>query len=247
VNSLHILITIRNNIRLLRAVLFVFSLLLFSFASDAQEAIVSDSSRVEVRPFNNSSINDYKNDPDFSYDRVTGKGASAWDRFWRWFWYKVNSLFSSKGSGSAINAVLFILAAALLVYFVLKITGMSRVSLFGNKNTSGKLDYQVTEENIHVISFDEMIEKAIAAGDYRLAIRLLYLQILKKLTDRHLIDWRINKTNIAYVNELRDTQWHQEFSRLTYAFEKNWYGDLHIEEGEFAAVKKQFDQFKQHL
>jgi len=231
----------------MRLLALLIAVLLFTFSLSAQETIISDSGRVEVRYFNTSSIHEYKADRDFNYERVTGKAASAWDRFWTWFWFKVNNLMSDKDSGGVINASLFILAAAFLVYVILKITGMNRVSLFGGKNTTEKLGYQVTDENIHSISFEEMIDKAVNEGNYRLAIRLLYLQTLKKLTDRHLIDWRINKTNIAYLKELENTMYHAEFSRLTFAFENNWYGDQHVNDEVFFELRKGFGQFNQQL
>ena len=121
------------------------------------------------------------------------------------------------------------------------------MGLFGKKNKEETLDYSVMEDNIHTINFEAAIEQAIADKNFRFAVRLLYLQTLKNLTHAGLINWQVNKTNVAYVEELNGNEYQQHFRRLTRQFENNWYGYLPIEEKEFGAVIDHFNQFNQKL
>ena len=124
---------------------------------------------------------------------------------------------------------------------------MTNIGLFGKENKEEALGYFVVEENIHAINFDAAIEKAIADKNFRFAVRLLYLQTLKNLAGIGLINWQVNKTNIAYVEELNGNIHQAGFRNLTRQFEKNWYGYLPIEESEFRQVMNHFNQFNQKL
>ena len=107
-----------------------------------------------------------------------------------------------------------------------------------------EVPYSESLENIHEINFDEEIEKAVALHNYRLAVRLLYLKCLKQLSDRNLIQWKIDKTNSAYIYELSDPNQRQTFSRLTRQFEFVWYGNFAIDQQAFGNINQMFQDFK---
>jgi hypothetical protein len=228
-------------------ILVLITMLFFSLHSHAQYEVAYDTSTVEVRMFSKAKINEYKHDRDFQYDLVAEPTTSLWDRFWSWFWHKVNDLLSTRSGKRTFTVVMILLAVGVLVFAIMKLTGMNSAGLFGTRNTGEGLPYSTSDEDIHAISFEEAIEKAVNEGNLRLAVRLLYLQSLKKLSDRELIHWQIDKTNIAYVHELEGTAYEQSFGQLTSDFERNWYGDRHIEPAEFNQLRDQFNLFNQQL
>ena len=231
----------------MRSLLLIITLSLFFFNGFTQEALITDTSTVSVREFNKAKINALKAEPDFQYDRALEPPVSLWDRFWSWFWHRVGEIFNTRSGRRTITSILVILAVAVLVYTVMKFTGMTSVGLFGSRNTGEGIPYNTFQENIHSISFQEAIDRAISEGNLRLAIRLLYLQTLKNLSDRELITWKINKTNVAYVQELRGTNYQQPFNILTSKFETNWYGDRQIDQAAFRLVQKEFDKFNEQI
>ncbi len=241
-----ILTTSKNSIKIMRSLLFVILILIIKQTLIAQEPLVYDSSSVQLRSWNKEQINAYKADKVFQYERYKEPPKSIWDRFWDWFWKKINQLLNTREGSATFQTVLIVLAVAMLAFFILRLTGMTKVGLFGRKSGNG-LDYTESEEDIHHINFDDAIEKAIASGNLRLAVRLLYLQTLKKLADNGLINWQINKTNIAYVSELSNTGYQPAFSNLTLQFESNWYGDIPIDTTTFSEVRDQFIQFNRQL
>jgi hypothetical protein len=230
----------------MRLFLFIISFFLLQQTCFAQNTIIYDSSEVQVRALNTEKLQAYKADKDFQYERYHEPPKSLLARFWEWFWQKISQLLSTRSGANTFQTILIIGAVAILVFFILNLTGMTKVGLFGRKTGKG-LDYNESEENIHTINFDEAIENAIGNGNLRLAVRLLYLQSLKKLTDIGLINWQINKTNIAYVQELNGNRHQPAFSNLTLQFESNWYGDIPIDAAEFNAVHEQFNQFNRQL
>ena len=72
------------------------------------------------------------------------------------------------------------------------------------------------------------IAEAEDAGNYRLATRLGYLEVLKHLTDRGLIQWQPDKTNHAYLAELAAGPLREAFRGATRQFEYVWYGELRL-------------------
>ncbi|NMG68272.1 DUF4129 domain-containing protein, partial [Azoarcus indigens] len=102
-------------------------------------------------------------------------------------------------------------------------------------------------ENIHDISFDEAISKALADKHFSLAIRLMYLQNLKILADTNRIKWNEHKTNWQYVNELAGTTLQNGLRRTTYIFEYVQYGKVIIEETKFNQLQNIFKQFKESI
>lgn len=104
------------------------------------------------------------------------------------------------------------------------------------KNTSIKSSTKITKneshdpaapvEDIKELEIDRLLREAMAAGNYRLAIRIYFLGLLKKLDEQNLITWKKDKTNRDYLTELfMKAQYYDEVQRLTLAYEEVWYGD----------------------
>jgi hypothetical protein len=139
-------------------------------------------------------------------------------------------------------SILILLAIVVVTYFVVKVTGMDQNGLFG-RSTKGLKNYELSQTDIHHISFDNEIKKAIGSGNYRLAIRLQYLQALKNLSDNGHIEWRINKTNTDYVVETNGKPFNNVFATLTSNFEYAWYGEKRVSKEQFLELQNEFQQF----
>ncbi len=210
-----------------------------------EKQVKFDSGVVEERAFKRSTIEGYKQDPDFDYERLVEPPQSWWDRFWAWFWLKVTELLSTPEGKTTLWTVFTLLSVVIIIYFISRITGMNKTSLFGQAGAPAA--YTTGGENIHGISFDEEIEKAKSVGDYRLALRLMYLKALKKMSDTNHISWQINKTNTDYLNETSGKSWFSVFRSLTYSFEYAWYGELAVTKERFDVLENQFYELDHQL
>lgn len=92
--------------------------------------------------------------------------------------------------------------------------------------------------------YDKEIEAATVAGDFRLAVRLLYLQTLKELSTRRLINYQVGRTNLEYAAQLRYHPQHAAFLLLTQHFEYTWYGRLPLSADAFHRMQTRFAHFK---
>lgn len=208
-----------------------------------QKALLkNDSSAVVLRNFDLQKIKDYRTQKEFLYDEQLPINTNWWDRFWRWIWDLITAAMENRYSGNFIKYLVIAIIVALVIFAVIKLIGLD-LKIFTGKSKAVDVPYDESLENIHEINFIEEIEKAVGNGNYRLAVRLLYLRSLKLLSDRELIHWQPDKTNQAYVDELADQDRKEQFKVLTLQFEYIWYGDFAVDKDGFKAIKGNFERF----
>jgi hypothetical protein len=91
-------------------------------------------------------------------------------------------------------------------------------------------------EDIFAIRYEDEIRKALAREDYRLAVRLHFLKILRLLADRQLIRYQHDKTNLEFLLQVRSRSWYDAFFRATRHFEFAWYGQFAVDAGAYQAI-----------
>ena len=237
----------------MRRILPVIFLLICCVSGIAQQPLLKDSNSVSTRLFSQNAIRAYQADKNFGYDSVLQPPRSLWERFWEWVYYQWQKLIHKLGkllrinlNGGAFEIILILLILAVLSFFILKILGMDKAGPFGKKNKSG-LEYSLSEENLQNINFQQAIQEAANQKNFRMAVRLWYLQSLKNLSDHKLITWQINKSDESYILELNGNPIQPSFVDLTRQFESNWYGGFPIEENEFKMVSERFMHFNEKL
>ncbi|ATP58578.1 hypothetical protein CPT03_19965 [Pedobacter ginsengisoli] len=211
--------------------------------SIAKKTVVRlDSTNVNLRKFDKSKLDTYSKKTDFIYDDAPAPNLSLWDRFWLWVWDLIGKTLNNKVTGGLVKYLAIVVLVGLVVFLVLKIIGAD-LKIFSRQSQKVEVPYTESDDNIHEINFNDQIEKAVATANYRLAVRLLYLRTLKKLSDRSLIHWLPEKTNQTYISEINDPDKKKEFSKLTHQFEYVWYGEFFIDKENFYIIKDTFERF----
>jgi hypothetical protein len=178
----------------------------------------TDGSKVETRPVQD----DYDRD-----NWLSSLGRQGWFRFLIWT--------------IIIGGFLF----ALINYLI-----NSDIGLFGKKKKKIELAAEEEKdmpENIFEIPYLSEIDKAAAQGNYRLAIRLMYLELLKNCAERNIIQYKQERTNMDYLMQIASTAWYKDFFRLTRHFEYAWYGKFDISPQAYTIVKNEFTDFNRQL
>ncbi|MFI5185919.1 MAG: hypothetical protein ACHQF0_04300 [Chitinophagales bacterium] len=106
---------------------------------------------------------------------------------------------------------------------------------------------EISEENIFDINYQFEIEKAIDSANYRLATRLLFLRLLKELSQKNIIQYKQERTNFDYLSQLSSGGYYSDFFRLTRNYEYAWYGKFDVSKDAFSIIKKDFENFNQKL
>ena len=105
----------------------------------------------------------------------------------------------------------------------------------------------VDTEDIFAVHYATEIRRAEEAQNYRLAIRLHYLQTLKQLGERKLIEYTYGATNYDNVIALSGSEYASEFRRLTRNFEYTWYGQFKPSAELYTIMRRDFSSFQKML
>ncbi|EJX09015.1 hypothetical protein EVA_02877 [gut metagenome] len=171
-------------------------------------------------------------DPCFQYNRELVRSE---DTFWDWLLKLVgewlNRLFDSQTAEVYTERFLMVVAVGFFL-FIFWLVYRHRLRLFV-RSSKEIMAYEVEEDTIYGVDFDLAIQQAFERSDYREAVRLLYLQTLKLLSDAGRIDWQLYKTPTQYLNECRLPA----FRSLTNEF-------LRVRYGHFEASDLLFRQLK---
>lgn len=157
--------------------------------------------------------------------------------------YGEGSLFDGDWS-SIFKVLFFVIVIGLLVFLTLKLVG-GNPFLMNRRIEKENINYSIkeVEADIHKSDLEGFARHALDQQDYKLAIRLYYLQIIKLLSQNKLIKWKRDKTNKAYVREMKGSDYFKEFRSITRLFERVWYGDVDLQQSEFEKVRPQFLDF----
>ncbi len=110
-----------------------------------------------------------------------------------------------------------------------------------------EIDLDQIEDNLEEVVLGNYIQDAIQAGNFALATRLYYLDILKSLSKAHHIKWKKDKTNRDYLNEMQSSLLFDKFQYITLVFENVWYGNRSIEDSSFREIQPHFQSFLNEL
>ncbi|GEM_PF-6560819 len=92
-------------------------------------------------------------------------------------------------------------------------------------------------------AIETALERSLAAGDYREAIRLWYQMALKTLIAKKVIRPEKDKTNWEYVAELKSGNYFKPFTDLTRYHEKVWYAGNSIDREAYELHVQKFNNF----
>lgn len=100
-------------------------------------------------------------------------------------------------------------------------------------------------ENINQVvetDYEKLLIGAVDAGDFRMATRIMYILLLKKLHVNHIIHWKKEKTNAHYLVEIAKERQKDMFKQLTFIYERVWYGNFPLTSEVFEQVKGSFNE-----
>ena len=86
-------------------------------------------------------------------------------------------------------------------------------------------------------------EALCARGEYRAAIRSLFLAFLRKLEQKGLVIFIKNKTNREYLSELRNSnKLNPYMENFTLQYEEAWYGMKECARGDFDRAREAYER-----
>ncbi|SDD56918.1 hypothetical protein [Niabella drilacis] len=198
--------------------------------------------RTAVRALPDSFTNGLRKDGDFDYVKNglrPPSGAAATSAGSKSGFFRILAGFLT---------VLPYIAIGLFVVLLVWYLAANNFILFRTKSKSIAAPTVLEErQDIFSIDYTVSIRQALQQKNYRLAIRLQYLELLKILSDKDLIHFVPDKTNIEYLLQMRATRYYDDFFAATRNYEYSWYGLFEISENMYQKINSTFQQLKQKL
>lgn len=192
-------------------------------------------------------IKQYQNDKHFQYGESKKlKYPDWWLNFLEWLDDVTNKTFSKVLTREFFIVLFTLLLVALIVMLVLRTQGISIKSLFGKRKMENN-NADFIAEDVNNMDFDQLISESLKAGNYRLAVRFLYLKNLKAMTDQGIINWNANKTNYSYQYEIENPSIKTKFLESTRIFDFVWYGEFILDEMTYNEAHRHFNEFNQMI
>lgn len=135
----------------------------------------------------------------------------------------IGSFFQGIGNGD--DTSIYVTFAVIAVIIIVVIVAVTKPKIFFRKSKD------ITEEennvdNIYGVDFDAEIAAARRKGNWSQAVRFIYLQTLRLLSDKKLIAWRPSKTPTQYTYEFEA----DDFRQMTRIFLRVRYGGYSADE-----------------
>jgi hypothetical protein len=193
--------------------------------------------------YDSAKIAEYQARKQFDYNRPPDfQAPNLLEALWRKLSQLLNYFFSASANLEVVQWLLigiFVAAVLLVIYSLYK----KRTDLFINEHRK-PIPYTIEEKDIYRIDFEAEINNALAGGDYRNAIRLLYLQTLRFVADQQWVDWQIYKTPTEYAFELKPVELRSPFRVLTNHFLQVRYGNFEATGEIFDTMRRLQDELK---
>jgi hypothetical protein len=117
-----------------------------------------------------------------------------------------------------------------------------------DKNVSNlNLDVEQAEEKLLETDLEYLLRNAQQQMDWRLALRIYYLMVLKNLHEFNYIKWRKEKTNFDYNLELQNWQSLPDWKKITLQYERSWYGEQLLPQTQFLEQEANIKLILQNL
>ena len=194
------------------------------------------SDSIELRHVPAAVVDSLKNDDAFWYANANLKKKKTQDE-------------TSRATPKWVNISVWVIVIVGFVAALIWYLASSNVLIFAKrrKQINPAAEDEQVSEDIFSINYQREIEKAITGENYRLAIRLMFLKLLKSLSDNNIIQYRQERTNVEYLSQLFSTAYYQDFFRLTRNYEYAWYGKFDVSREAFRIIKVDFENFERQI
>jgi hypothetical protein len=158
---------------------------------------------------------------------------------------EINRAEGVKLSSRSVKAIVVTLAACVALVILYLLLGDR---LLARRRTEPKVEAQQDWEAVETFTeWDRAIADAEATGDYRLAIRIMYLHCLKLLHERNVITFNKETSNATYLAAISTTNYAVRFRSILRTFNYTWYGNYAISREGYLAAKKDIQQFQHSI
>lgn len=191
-----------------------------------------------LRTIDESAWKKIEDDKSFIYQRIKPKQKKEKQQELPQF--DIIGIFTS----GIFKALLFVLVGFALLFIIYHLLLNNEILFRKRKDIQPKVEAYDFEEVENFSEWEKALQLALAQNNYRLAVRILYLQTLHKLDEINLIRFEKQKTNWHYVTQMNTTPYGTKFIILTNYFDYVWYGEFTVNAHLFSEIESVFKNFQ---
>jgi len=151
--------------------------------------------------------------------------------------------FAGLGVIGWILLIIFCVGLAILIFYL-----FINAERKGPKIKGTPINFEeVNPTEIPLTELEKMLQAALAEKDYRGAIRIYFIFIIRDLSEKNWIKWEKEKTNFHYLREMSGKKEFEDFNISVSYFEIIWYGKREIDAAKFEELKPKFTRFLDKL
>ncbi|MBN1187699.1 MAG: hypothetical protein JXB49_35825 [Bacteroidales bacterium] len=194
---------------------------------------------ITIRLPEEKKIEEYKKEKEFIYDISVKSAENFFMRMVQWILFFWRNVIRTSRYFPLIKYLIF---AALIILVVMQLTKTRLSGLFYKHMNRPSISITELDMNLDNEELENRIKNEINAGNYRMALRFLYIKLLKILTAYDHIIWKKGKTDYDYFTELASTAYQEPFKKLSIIYEYTWYGNFKPKENHFSRIYDEFNQ-----
>lgn len=203
---------------------------------------IYDSTEIKYRSVPDSVIKALKADPDFWYaDKSKHKKEQKSKDINLGFLERLFRFFAN------IENLLWIILGLIVVAAVLWFLSNNKINIFGRgRRAVIPSDAVVNEQLMQPEDLQLAINNAVTHQNYRLAVRLHYIYLLKKMAESGQIKFKEDATNMQYLTQVYGKPYYKDFFTVTRHYEYVWYGEMPIDADAYKIVAAAFSSLLNH-
>lgn len=176
-----------------------------------------------------------------------------WDAFWKW----LGSLFPAPGPAQPQTQTSFLWLKTLFIgALVIALVAAALLLWRASKNRPVRIpdEMEMEDEELFLLPPQELRQRAsrfAAEGNYREALRYLYISMLMLMDDRGVWHYDINRTNWEHIarlsREAKQPELVQPLSEMTRRFDRVRYGNAPCDDDEWNRFKSAYGELEARL
>lgn len=183
--------------------------------------------------------------PEFEWDRPPSPIEELWNQFWARFQKWFNGLAGDDQINVPVPGEIFTVGASIILLLIL-------LYVFRNLFSDFFLEASAKDEQLagdELLTAESALQKAkdiSRGGDYRTAVRYLYISSLLTLDERGLMRFDRSKTNREYLRSVAAfPQLSAPLREVIDVFDRVWYGFQPLDEENFQHYAEKVDQLRE--
>ncbi len=142
---------------------------------------------------------------------------------------------------SWVSTVIWVVIISIFLFAVAYFLLSNKINIFSRSSTgNAAIEAENGKIDLFTLPYHDLLQKAYAEKNYRFAVRILYLQTLKLLSEKNIIAFQAEYTNMDYLQQLSHTLFYKDFFAITRHYEYVWYGGFAVSEWAFSTIQKDF-------